>query len=311
MRVLVADDSLVMRRLLESTLEGWGYQVTSARDGDEAWSVLSSDDPPRIAILDWMMPGHSGLELCQLLRQQERPDYTYIILLTSKSQREDIVEGLRSGSDDYIVKPFDRHELEVRLRVGRRIIDLQSQLLEAQAALRDQATRDGLTRIWNRASILEILERESTRARREHRPLGVVMMDIDHFKLINDTLGHQVGDEALKETVHRVGEGVRGYDAFGRYGGEEFLIVVPGCDEKNLIQYAERLRGVIEAAPYELAGRELHVTASFGASALMPGATATPDMLIRAADLALYDAKRSGRNCTRYQAIEQLATPSA
>lgn len=309
MRVLVADDSLVMRRLLESTLESWEYEVISARDGDEAWSVLSSEDPPRIAILDWMMPGHSGLELCQLVRQQAGPDYTYIILLTSKSQREDIVEGLRSGADDYVVKPFDRHELEVRLRVGRRIIDLQAQLLEAQSALRDQATRDALTRVWNRASILEILGREVTRAVRERRPLGVVMMDIDHFKSINDTLGHLAGDEALKETAFRVSGGMRSYDFFGRYGGEEFLFVVPGCEDKNLVAYAERLRHVIESTPYRLAGDDVALTSSFGATALMPGDDVTPDQLIRAADEALYEAKRMGRNRVCYQSAKTPSSP--
>lgn len=309
MRVLVADDSLVMRRLLESTLESWEYEVISARDGDEAWAVLSAEDPPRIAILDWMMPGHSGLELCQLVRQQAGPDYTYIILLTSKSQREDIVEGLRSGADDYVVKPFDRHELEVRLRVGRRIIDLQAQLLEAQAALRDQATRDALTRVWNRASILEILGREVTRALREGRPLGVVMMDLDHFKSINDSRGHLAGDEALKETAFRVSGGMRSYDFFGRYGGEEFLFVVPGCEARNLVAYSERLRHVIESTPYRLGGDDVQVTASFGATALMPGEDVTPDQLIRAADEALYEAKRLGRNKVCYQAAKATSSP--
>lgn len=228
-RVLVADDSLVMRRLLESTLESWSYDVICARDGDEAWAALSSDDPPRIAILDWMMPGYSGVDVCRKVRERAGPDYTYIILLTSKSLRQEIVEGLRSGADDYVVKPFDRHELEVRLRVGRRIIDLQAQLLEAQAALKEQATRDALTRTWNRASILEILGRETIRAHRELRPLGVVMMDIDHFKAVNDTHGHLAGDEALKETALRVGGGMRGYDSFGRYGGEEFLSSCPAA----------------------------------------------------------------------------------
>lgn len=309
MRVLVADDSLVMRRLLESTLESWDYEVTSAKDGDEAWAVLSSDDPPRVAILDWMMPGHSGLELCQLVRQQAKPDYTYIILLTSKSQREDIVEGLRSGADDYVVKPFDRHELEVRVRVGRRIIDLQAQLLEAQEALRDQATRDALTRIWNRASILEILDREVCRAVRERRPLGVAMMDIDHFKSINDSLGHLAGDEALKETAFRLSGGMRSYDSFGRYGGEEFLFVVPGCEDKNLVAYAERLRHVIESDPYRLADQDVKVTASFGVTALMPGGEATPDQLIRAADEALYEAKRTGRNRVCFQSAAAGSAP--
>jgi two-component system, cell cycle response regulator len=307
MKVLVADDSLVMRRLLESTLAGWGYEVVSAKDGREAWVSLQEQDSPRLAILDWMMPVYSGLELCRLTRQLDRQDYTYIILLTSRGLREDIVEGLSAGADDYVVKPFDQHELEVRLRAGRRIIELQAQLVKAQAALREQATRDALTKAWNRGSILEILEHELERGRREQRSLGLMMMDLDHFKLVNDGYGHLTGDYVLREAAHRMTMTMRSYDSFGRYGGEEFLIVVPGSDESSLRAHAERLRAAIESEPFRVSGGSIRVTASFGASAVGPDQDVTTDQLIRAADDALYEAKRKGRNEVAFMAPESAA----
>lgn len=299
-RVLVADDSLVMRRLLEASLTGWGYEPVTAADGRQAWELLTGEDPPPIAILDWMMPGMSGLEICRKLRQRGSPPYVYVILLTARGMREDIVEGMNAGADDYVVKPFDKHELEVRLRAGRRIIDLQSELMRTQERLREQAMRDPLTGIWNRASILEVLERELDRARREGSALGVLMLDLDHFKHLNDTRGHQFGDQALRLFAQRVQGAVRSYDSFGRYGGEEFLIIAPNCGRPELLSQAERLRRTVEAAPFEVDGVSFPLTVSIGASSLERGTRATPTELIRAADDALYQAKRAGRNCVIY-----------
>lgn len=296
MKVLIADDSLVIRRLLESCLSGWGYEVISAVDGGEAWDHLSAADAPAIAILDWMMPVHSGLDLCRMLRTLARPSYTYVILLTSKGLREDIVEGLGAGADDYVVKPFDKYELEVRLRAGRRIIDLQSELLRAQEALREQATRDALTRVWNRHSILEILVRETERARRTASAMGVLMLDIDHFKLVNDNHGHQCGDQVLAALAGRLGASIRGYDAIGRYGGEEFLVVVPEIEVAPFLAQAGRLKAAVEATAVETLAGPLNITASFGAATFDPAHPVSPDELVRAADAALYAAKRSGRN---------------
>jgi len=297
MRVLVADDSLVMRRLLESSLQGWGYNVVSARDGDEAWRILQADDAPAIAILDWMMPACSGLELCRRVRALNGARYIYLILLTSRGLRQDVVEGLSAGADDYVVKPFDKPELEVRLRAGSRIVTLQAELMQTQEALREQAMKDGLTGIWNRGSILDILAREIDRAHRTRSDLGLLMIDLDHFKQINDTHGHQCGDAVLRAVTTRIHAQMRSYDSFGRYGGEEFLIVVPGCEPAMLAAQADRLRLAIAEEPIEVDGISLTLTASFGATSFDHAHPCSVDDLVRAADAALYDAKRDGRNC--------------
>src|SRR5215471_12450626 len=198
MRILIADDSIVSRHLLDATLRKWGYEVEVACDGVEAWNALQGEDAPKLAILDWVMPGMTGLELCRKVREhaKDKDIYTYILLLTSKSLREDLIEGMESGADDYLTKPFDQHELKVRLRAGTRILDLQQELVEAREELREQATKDFLTRIWNRSSVLEILQKELTRGARENRPVSVLLADVDRFKAINDTFGHFAGDAA-------------------------------------------------------------------------------------------------------------------
>lgn len=299
MRILIADDSLVSRHLLEATLRKWNYEVIVACDGREAWEMLRGPDPPRLAILDWVMPGLSGLEICKHVRDHTKRDdlnYTYLLLLTSKSQREDLIEGMEAGADDYLTKPFDQHELKVRLRAGSRVIDLQRELVAAREELREQATKDFLTRIWNRSSIMDILSREIVRANRDRRSIGVVLADIDHFKTINDTFGHLAGDAVLRDFTRRVGAVMRPYDSIGRYGGEEFLAILPGCDEASTEGQAERMRLAVCQEPVKIDDHKHPVTASFGAACFRPGMGMTAEQLIRAADQALYLAKNKGRN---------------
>lgn len=310
MRVLIADDSVVSRHLLEATLRKWGYEVVGASDGATAWDILQRDDAPALAILDWMMPRMTGLEVCRLVRQMNRERYTYILLLTSRSQKEDLIEGMESGADDYVTKPFDQHELKVRLRAGTRIIELQSELLAAREALRDQATRDSLTRLWNRASILDILQREMSRATREKRPLGLLMVDLDHFKNVNDTHGHFAGDAVLSEAGRRMQSDLREYDSLGRYGGEEFLVLLPGCDERSTCSSAERIRAHLATQPMVLSDTTLKITASFGGTCVKPGVTCTAEELIRRADEALYRAKDLGRNRVEFLDAEDAELPS-
>src|SRR5947209_13468935 len=208
MKVLIADDSATSRILLRSTLQRWGYQVVVAESGEQALDILSGPDSPPMAILDWVMPFLTGPEVCQKIRgEAHREPYTYILLLTSKNTKNETVEGLDAGADDYVVKPFDEHELQVRLRAGKRIVDLQMDLLRAREELRERANKDLLTMLPNRSAIGTALEQEIARCHRDRRSVGVILLDIDHFKKINDTYGHFAGDEVLRETAARLRAG--------------------------------------------------------------------------------------------------------
>lgn len=294
MRILIADDDPVSRRLLEGTLVRLGHEVVSVSDGQEALVSLLSPDGPRLAILDWMMPGADGLDVCRTLRRRSAP-YVYVILLTARDRREDMVAGLDAEADDFLTKPFDKIELRARLRSGERVLGLQERLLKAQEALREQATHDHLTGLWNRGEILEELDRETARARREKRPLAVVMADIDHFKQINDTHGHQAGDAVLRQTAERMRSVMRNYDSIGRYGGEEFLFVLPGCDLAEARQVAERARALVNGAPHHVGDLDLQISISLGVAWASDGST-EPTAIIKTADDALYRAKAKGRN---------------
>lgn len=307
MRILIADDSAVSRRLLEATLRKWNYDVIVAGDGNQAWEVLQQEHPPQLAILDWMMPGRTGLELCRLVRRKKTDHYTYILLLTSKSQREDLIAGMDAGADDYVTKPFDQHELRVRLRAGLRIIELQKELLAAQEALREQATHDSLTRIWNRPAILDILHNELSRAARQNTGLGLVMVDIDNFKRVNDTHGHAAGDAVLREAVLRMQASVRPYDSLGRLGGEEFLVLFAGCDGEQTAGLAERMRLALSSEPVCNSRGSIWVTASFGVTAARGSDNLTVEALLHVVDEALYKAKDSGRDRVVYLPCETVA----
>jgi diguanylate cyclase (GGDEF)-like protein len=296
MKILVAEDNPVFQAVLGNMLKKWGYDVQCAADGADAWAVLQSPTSPRLAILDWMMPGLDGPEICRRVRSAAAEPYIYILLLTARTQSEDLVQGMEAGADDYLTKPVNPHELRVRLRAGRRILELQEQLLLAREALREQATRDGLTSLWNRSTVLDLLDQQVARATREHTPVAVVMADLDHFKQVNDTYGHPSGDAVLKEAARRMRSVVRPYDAVGRYGGEEFVAVLSGCDARATMAYAERLRAAVAAERFPIPETSIPMTCSIGVAWTdAPRPQCGPDLL-RIADNALYAAKRSGRN---------------
>lgn len=306
MRALIAEDDSISRRMLEAFLVKWGYEVLVATEGEEAWGILQGNDAPRLAVLDWMMPGRDGIDICRSVRQRKGRPYVYIILLTARGQKEDIVEGLEAGADDYVTKPFDPYELRARLRAGRRIVELQEQLLQAREALRDQASRDPLTGLWNHGTILGILRKEVARACRMQCSLAVAMADVDRFKTINDTYGHPAGDAVLREASRRLRAAMRTYDSLGRYGGDELLAVFPGCDAEGAARFAESFRARIDRKAVETPDGMIPVTLSLGLVALEKVREVKAETLVRIADAALYRAKIDGRNRVALATAEDI-----
>jgi two-component system, cell cycle response regulator len=294
MRVLVADDDPVSRRLLESTVRRLGHDVTAVADGLAAIEALLHSDGPRLAVLDWMMPGADGLAVCHAVRTRASR-YVYVILLTGMDRREDMVTALDAEADDFLTKPLDVIELRARLRSGERVLELQERLLDAQENLRHDATHDRLTGLWNRGMVLDHLALAVRQARREHRQLAVVMADIDHFKDVNDRHGHAAGDRLLGSVATRMRSVLRQYDRIGRYGGEEFLIVLPNCEAQIARQVAERVRAAVAASPIEAGDVSLPVSISLGV-AWSANPAENPAALLDEADQALYRAKAAGRN---------------
>jgi diguanylate cyclase (GGDEF)-like protein len=292
--VLVAEDDPMFRKILKNWLESWDYRVTLAEDGEKAWAILQQETQPEMLILDWVMPGFDGVEICRRVRARQRTPYQYVLLVTAKDDSADVVAGLDAGADDYLTKPFDRYELRARLTVGRRILSLQDGLIRAQEELRFQATHDVLTGIWNRRAMLDLLQRELERASRTQGSTGLLMLDLDHFKSVNDTYGHQAGDAVLREVASRVIQVIRSYDFVGRHGGEEFLVVLPGCDRTRALQTAERIRSAVASVPVLANSDEILVTTRIGVTAADAGVCETE--LLAVADAALYQAKSGGRN---------------
>ena len=310
MRILIAEDDTVSRKALKLRLKKWGYDVIATSDGRQAWDHLKGEESPLLAILDWMMPEMDGIEVCRRVRRERPPEapYIYLLLLTARGRKEDIIEGLNAGADDYLVKPFDPHELQVRLRAGRRILNLLAELTAAREALREKALHDPLTGLWNRAAIMDILRNELDRAAREGSPISVSMADIDHFKRINDTYGHMAGDVVLCEVARRIVASVRSYDSVARYGGEEFLFIMPGSDSKAGRSIAERIRENIARDPVDAPEGLIPVTISVGVATARADYRTTPEEIIKAADAALYRAKNGGRNRTETTCLGESDT---
>jgi two-component system cell cycle response regulator len=295
--ILIADDDYNFRSALVDMVSDWGYEVLIAKNGLDVWEILLGADAPRIMILDWIMPGMDGVEICKRLRSRRDDPYTYIILVSVQDQIENLTEGIAAGADDYLTKPVVPEELEARLLAGKRILDLQAELMSARDALQIQATHDTLTNLWNRKGILDILSREVNRVSRNGIPLSVIMVDVDGFKLINDTFGHPMGDKVLVEIATRMRESIRSYDAAGRLGGDEFLMVLPGCDAETAMYLAERVRKDLTMANFPLPEDDIYsISISMGIASSTMGIGLDADDLILAADSALLRAKQMGKN---------------
>lgn len=296
-RVLVVEDDDTTRRILFNVLQQWGYDVVLSKNGFEAWEILRQQRPPELVIVDWEMPGMDGIELCRKLRDQSRDYYHYVLMVTGRSNKQDIVRARELGADDCLTKPFEPIDLKARLGVGHRIVTLQNELIKSREEHREQAMKDGMTGLWNRTAFLELIQHELERAARSHSCTGLLLLDLDHFKKVNDTYGHLVGDIVLRETAQRLKQAVRSYDFVGRYGGEEFFIALPGCNARQLQKRAEVIRLAIAREPVRMGGIEIPITASIGA-AIGSTRLRTISELLAAADEALYKAKDAGRNCT-------------
>src|SRR5437879_7999639 len=285
-RVLVAEDDPVSRRVLELRLRQWGYEVIAVDNGFQALEVVQADDSPELLLLDWMMPGIDGVELCRRVRLMSKPVYPYILLLTARDAKQDLIAGLEAGADDYLTKPFHADELHARLRAGGRILGLQKELIRAREELRFHATHDVLTGVWNRKGIMELLANELARAHRTGESLGLMMIDLDHFKAVNDTYGHAAGDAVLKEVAHRLGNSVRTYDLVGRYGGEEFLVILSNASLEETSRRAQKLCAAMAEEPVRCQSLEVKVTISVGATEAPADLEILQKRLLHAADLA-------------------------
>ena len=294
LRVLIAEDDTVTRLILKHWIQQWGYETVVVENGSDAWSVLQEDRPPEVVIVDWAMPGIDGIELCRRLRDKSRPYYHYILMVTANAEERDVVHALESGADDCIGKPFGSAELRARLLVASRILALQNELIHAREELRVQSMRDGLTGLWNRAAFLDLFQRELKRAKRKNGHTGLLLLDLDNFKQINDTYGHLAGDEVLGEVARRLCDNVRSYDLVGRYGGEEFFIALPGSNREVLRERAETIRKSICCEPIHVSRGDVSITLSVGA-AVASGEQSISEVLA-IADVGLYKAKDSGRN---------------
>jgi diguanylate cyclase (GGDEF)-like protein len=296
MRVLVADDSPVCVLLLDGILRMLGHDAVPVRDGHAAWGVLSGPDPPLLAVLDWDMPGLDGPELCRRVRAAGSGPYTYILMVTKWAGKQNLVAGMDAGADDYLTKPFDEQELRVRLRAGERILALQ-------AKLRAAARQDPLTGLDNRGAILDFLGRELAGSAGGGTPVAVVVAVLYNFTRVNDRHGHATGDVVLCEAAARMRAAVRPYDGVGRYGGEEFLLVLPGCDSAAGVAVAERVCTAVAGGPVDTPAGPVPVSVSLGVAATALGEPVpSPESLTRAADVALYRSKASGRNCVAAEA---------
>jgi two-component system, cell cycle response regulator len=291
MKVLIAEDDTISRKLMKNILARSGYDVVISRNGQEAWDILQGNDRPYLVISDWMMPKVSGVDLCRKIRSADWPRYIYFIITTTKGQKENVIEGLEAGADDYIIKPFDPEELKYRAKIGERILALENRIMQL-------ACSDPLTDVLNRRAFFERLEEEIQRTFRDGSDLAVILTDIDKFKKINDQFGHQVGDYVLQHFARELKACSRPYDFVGRYGGEEFVVGLPDTDSLTGRIAAERVRKRIASLKLVLPDTQqtIGLTASFGVATIGDVSDNHAAQIVAQADKAMYQAKQNGRN---------------
>lgn len=304
-KILIAEDDAVSRLILQRAVEKLGHECLAAEDGEKAWRLYEEKPDVDIIISDWMMPNVDGLELCRRVRSAERDGYTYFIFLTALGDKKHLTMGFEAGADDYLSKPLDRDELQVRMISACRLTRLHQQLAEQRAELEklnarlaDQARTDPLTNLGNRLRMQEDLETLRARTGRYGQTYCAILLDIDCFKLYNDNYGHPAGDEVLRRVAGAIESHCRSGDTAYRYGGEEFLIILPEQNLQSGAAIAGRLRRTVEELeiPHEAKDPPGVVTVSLGLSGLEPGMDKSPETLLKEADEALYRAKESGRN---------------
>lgn len=289
MKILLVEDSYFERRKVGDYLTEWGLDYVAVGSGTEALKLLESPTPPQITLLDWVLPGMDGIDVLRRIRKLSRGHYVYTVMLTAKRKKEDRLKAMEAGADDYLSKPVDPSELRSRIMVGKRIVELQQ-------SLRFAATHDFLTNLMNRAEILATLEREFSRSGRDDKPTSLILADIDHFKRVNDTLGHAAGDEVLKEVARRLKADLRPYDVVGRYGGEEFLLILPGCNLAIGARRADEIRRLVAKSPIETPFGTTPATVSMGVTATDAVRDCSVADFLHEADVSLYAAKKNGRN---------------
>ena len=313
MKILIAQEDELSRNLLRTTLGYWGNEVVVASDGIQAWEELGKPGAPRLAIVEKKLAGLGGMEICRNVRAHASEDYIYLFLAAAQGHAQEITEGMQAGADDFLTKPINADELMVRLRIGKRFLEMEDALRKAHGAIRYQTSHDPLTGLVNRSAVIDTLKRELARAHREGRPIGILLAEVDHMKEVNDKHGHAAGDAVLREAARRIRSMVRPYDTVGRYGGEEFLAIVPGCDEKSSLSQAERLRAALTSESMDVSEwgsysspkeGKFRVTLSLGVATADRAKEAEP--LLRAAESALARAKQAGHDRVELATNEDL-----
>ena len=295
LEVLVVDDSPVSRKIFEPLLPADLYSVSYACNGSEALRAFK-EKAPSIVITDWLMPDISGLELCRRIREDKSASYTYLIVMTINKEEDAVLRAMEAGADDFLVKPFNSNEMLARVGVGRRIIELHRRLENKSAELEEVASTDVLTGLPNRRAIEEWANKQLRGARRHGFPIWVVLGDLDQFKEINDTFGHEAGDTVLRTFADTLRRLTRISDMCGRLGGDEFLIVISHASATNIEVAINRFRELFGSLSFPFAGQSVSISASFGVAGSGIGSFQDFDALVRKADEMLYQAKRVGRN---------------